>query len=364
MSFNILPKIIDCQALNWRSMGNLSWGFFVLTGILMTITGNLAEYSLPEIFQLLDQGSKSGLLTVRGYFESSKFSSSFVWLHQGRVVAASDRLDYKGLLNIIEQRRWVKDLNFTETCKSCAAEMPLGLHLKSLGILNSEQLKILFTNQVVSQVNAIFKLNQGLFRFDPNTQMPNLEMTGLSLPATEATLMGLRGMTDWTGLSSKLPAPDSALFSTIAGKPHLRLDFEESQVWESTDGNATLKAVAKKLNLSIEKIQQIAFRLIVVGLAEEDPGFSKLTSTPTKAPLPETPSNSVKLPEKSSDSNAAANYLNSYLASSDTSASAASNSNVSNISVEVKAETKAPTKKDAVSSSFLQNLLGFLKNKK
>jgi hypothetical protein len=54
-------------------------------------------------------------------------------------------------------------------------------------------------------------------------------------------------------------------------KPLLHLNQSEWKVWEYTERNVTLKAIAEQLQIPIEQIQQIAFRLIVVNLVEELP---------------------------------------------------------------------------------------------
>jgi hypothetical protein len=42
-------------------------------------------------------------------------------------------------------------------------------------------------------------------------------------------------------------------------------------VWRFADGSINLKKMAEHLQVPIQKIQQVAFRLIVVGLVEEVP---------------------------------------------------------------------------------------------
>ena len=61
------------------------------------------------------------------------------------------------------------------------------------------------------------------------------------------------------------------MVSIIVGQPHYRLDAQEWQVWEYTKGTMSLNVIARQLRLPVEKVQQIAFRLITVGLAEEVP---------------------------------------------------------------------------------------------
>lgn len=240
---------------------------------VMAITGSLSEFSLPEIFQFLDQGQKTGILTIRDPqdLRTGKPFLRYIWLHGGRVVAAGDRLDNRGLVQLIEQRGWISDRLRPDVERLISENVPLGLNLKALGILQPDQLKLLFSIQVLRQVCALFQIETGQFRFEAKTELPKSEMTGLSLPATETTLMGLRSLKDWKALQSKLPEANSTLFKLIVGEPQLRLENLENQVWQYANGTTNLKKIAEKLGIPIAKLQQIAFRLIVVGLVEEVP---------------------------------------------------------------------------------------------
>lgn len=280
----------------------------------MTFTGHLAEFSLPEIFQFLEQGHKTGSLTIRTLPDETadKVQVHYIWLHQGRIVAAADRLDNKGLVSMIAQLGFVSDQLALKVSQSCPLNKPMGLYFKSQGLLQPEQLKLLFRNQVVEQVSCLFELRDGQFEFD-STTLPTAEMTGMSLSAIEATLISLRTLQDWTVLAEKLPDATQALSSVSAGKPQLRLDSLEWQVWEFANGSISLRKIAEQLGLPIEKVQHIAFQLIVANLVEEVP----LIAAPTNAMGASTCE--ADLPDSSSQTN--------------------------------------------VSQLFLQNLVGFLQNK-
>ena len=254
----------------------------------MAITGCLTDFSLAEIFQFIEKGHKTGLLTLRALSESQARSQGYyIWVCQGRIVAAANRLDHQGLVSLIDQRQWVSDRVFDKVVHwCCPIDEPLGLYLKNQGVLQAEQLKRLFQIQVLQQVCALFQIKDAQFRFDPNVPIPTREMTGLSVPATEATLVGLRVLRKWDALIEKLPDPDAGLVSIIDGKPQYRLDAQEWQVWEYTNGTVALKSMARHLRLPLEKVQQIAFRLITVGLAEELPLVAGSLPTQTVEPLP------------------------------------------------------------------------------
>ncbi len=239
----------------------------------MAITSSLAEFSLPELFQFLDQGSKSGLLTLRFQADSQSQEKRVrhALLHQGRIVAVTKRLDRQCLLAMICQRGWISPEVLREQVNRCPANIPIGLYLKTQGFLQPEQLRLLFHAQVLQQVCGLFRLKDAQFKFDTKVTLPTTEMTGLSLSATEATLMGLRVLRDWRSLADKLPEPTSALTKVVIGKRHLRLDSLEGRVWQMANGSVPLNVIASQLRQTVETIQQTAFRLISVGLVAEVP---------------------------------------------------------------------------------------------
>ena len=195
----------------------------------------------------------------------------FIWVNQGRVVSATSRLDGRCLASLLRRRRYVSSLTITRLIRRCPPDMPLGLFLRSKGVLQAKQLKLLFALQVIQQVCELFQLTDGRFRFDSKAPLPRVEMTGLSIPATEVTLPGLRALKKWDALEAKLPDAASGLKSLVNGQPNLRINQAEWQVWSLADGSTSLSHIATQLGQPIELIRRIAFRLIFVGLAEEVP---------------------------------------------------------------------------------------------
>lgn len=107
-------------------------------------------------------------------------------------------------------------------------------------------------------------------------------------PPPEVTLTALRGLKDWSAFVSRLPEPTSTIMSVITGKPRLRLDQTEWHLWEFTNGTLSLQTIAQQLQLPVEKVQQIAFRLVTAGLVEEVPLVMAMPAAPT-AELPPLP---------------------------------------------------------------------------
>lgn len=241
----------------------------------MSKNGNLADFSLAEILQFLDQGKKTGLLYIEYLQESdteNKEQSHYIWLRKGSVIAASERSDQQGLLLMINQRGWINESFMSEVYQTspCFIDTPMGLCLKSEGILQSEQLKTLFNNQVLRPICNLFQVKNGTFKFDPIPFLPLGEMTGLSMPGTEVILTCLRCIKDWKVFEDKLPESSIGLSSVRNNQPDVRLNSKELQVWKFVDSPISLEEIASQLKMSIQTVQQIAFRLIITGLAEEN----------------------------------------------------------------------------------------------
>ncbi|HBE20974.1 MAG TPA: hypothetical protein DEG17_09435 [Cyanobacteria bacterium UBA11149] len=267
----------------------------------MAITSCLSEFSLPELFQFLDHGSKTGLLTLRFQTDSQEKRVRHALLHQGRIVAVTNRLDHQCLLAMICQRGWISPEVLREQVNRCPANIPIGLYLKTHGFLQPEQLRLLFHAQVLRQVCGLFRLKDARFKFDAKATLPTTEMTGLSLSATEATLMGLRVLRDWRLLADKLPEATSALSRVVIGKRHLRLDSLEGRVWQLANGAVTLNAIATQLKQPVETIQQTAFRLISVGLVAEVPMLVQSKSKSAAQESPEPITSTVTTPKETNN---------------------------------------------------------------
>jgi hypothetical protein len=249
--------------------------------------GFLTDFSIPEIFQFIEKGRKSGLLAFNALPtpQSTLRPVHYIWANQGYVVAAANRLDHQGLITLIKQHHCQQTLgNLQEDsfCElrpvsltrafdklvrwCCPPHEPLGKSLKHQGILEDYQLKELFNMQVSQQVCSAFQLKEGLFQFNQNASIPMREMTGLSVPATEAMLIGLRVLGSWNNLIEQLPDPNQGLIGIMTNQPLYSLDDLEFQVWKCANQTTSLQEIAQKLNLPVNQVLQVAFRLAAAGL--------------------------------------------------------------------------------------------------
>jgi hypothetical protein len=238
----------------------------------MRFAGYLSEYSLAEVFQQIQRENLTGMLKIEMEEDSIKLpdGSHYLWFKSGRLVAMARNLERTSLLLMLEQRRWITAAQIqkilTDTQK---LEHSLGEHLKAEGILSAEQLQVIFHAQILQPVCSLFKIQTASFSFNPKTKLARAEMTGLSVSAHEASLLGLRVLRNWLQLTDKLPQPWYTLTKTSETLPIYKLDMQELQIWELANGKKSIAEIAVKLDIELDTAQKIAFRLKMVGLLEE-----------------------------------------------------------------------------------------------
>ncbi len=239
----------------------------------MKFSGHLSEYSLAEIFSFIHEGNRTGLLTLSPDLSLATVPSNnhnYLWFENGRIVAVTSGLEGSELLTRIEQRRLVSQADiYPVTTILDRLPQPLGLYLKSQGLLDAAQLKFLFNSQTIAPIHRLFELKNSKFQFDPGRSPINSELTGINASTRDLGMLSLRLLKDWSGLSAKLPDPHYALQRCNLQQPNFELNRHELELWKLADGKTPLIKLAVKMALSIEIVRQISFRLSVFGTIRE-----------------------------------------------------------------------------------------------
>jgi Domain of unknown function (DUF4388) len=240
----------------------------------MALTGSLSEYSLAEILNFIERSQSTGLLSIvpDRHDLAIAIKPYYLWFDRGWIVGVTSGMNGQELLNAIWLRKILPstqiDLLRTQVNQ---LSQPLGTYLKSRGLLNLEQLKLLFNSQVIAPVCKLFELSNGKFNLDLQ-QTPNYaEMTEISISAQELGLLGLRVLKNWNGLSAKLPHHSYALQRLLSQPPTFRLDRFELELFKLADGETPLAKLAQRMGVAVELAKQTGYRLSVFQLVRQIP---------------------------------------------------------------------------------------------
>ncbi len=156
----------------------------------MKIHGYLSEFALPDLLRFLEHRQLTGMVSIHvdDQSDTNAPKNYFLWLGQGRVVAASHQLQGKGLFALICQQGWLSDRVAAKLAQLFPGKTPIGVYLKAHGVLHTDQLQLLFYQQVMRRVQDLCQIESGQFQFDTCNALPMLEMTGLAMPPSELVL--------------------------------------------------------------------------------------------------------------------------------------------------------------------------------
>ena len=262
----------------------------------MKITSSLEIFSLLELFQLIDSGAKSGKLTIKipsNIKTPQGESIYYLWFDRGRLIAIDNNSPNSSLIASIEDRGWLKRRVIEKLENLCPPGVPLGNHLKNMGVLKTEQLQLLLQIKL-EQIYYLFELPLDKFnvqvsfiKVNSATDLPWLEMTGIRVKARQVALYALRKLKNWEKLNGTIQLPETnSVLQRVVSQPDFQLDALELHIWKRANGTITLETAAKQLHQSLTNVQRATFRLIVAGVVEEvSESQAKIRATMTTKPL-------------------------------------------------------------------------------
>lgn len=170
----------------------------------MALEGNLRDFSLEHIFQLIHTGKKTGSLhIVRGSGEAE----AFVYFRTGKIFGAVSNFNRVpiGERLVGAGQLMAKDLtNALELQKNDKKRRKLGQILVSEGLITPEILKQIVREQIQSTVFDLLPWEEGEFQFSP--QLPPIEDIGLLVSAKKVLSEGNQRLNEWDRVREKVPS--------------------------------------------------------------------------------------------------------------------------------------------------------------
>jgi len=227
----------------------------------MAIVGDLREFSLPDLLQLVERGSKTGQLSIwapNGIYK--------IWFYQGRVIATLPPEEEHRLERLLARSALVSDRVVEKLASFCGAQEPLGRYLQRQGLISPADLAKLFRHQLQVGLYCLFALEVGQFSFLTGVPMPYREMTGLSKSATAAVLEALQQIKWDQRPEEDLPQPDSYFWRTSTELPLYKLSALEWGILEQVSPSRRLTDVARALGADLLEVRYACARLAKLGL--------------------------------------------------------------------------------------------------
>jgi len=299
----------------------------------MSIQGSLEAFSLPELFQIIGSGRKSGRLQFTPGpqswdFDDLKNNSTFeLWFKRGYFIAITNSFQYQALIENIQNNDWIDSRVLVRTKYLCPTEQPFGTYLQEKNLLNEIQIESLF-NQQIDQVYKLFNVKDASFKFEELNQnnqiasdgktFPMKEMTGKQRKVMKISLPAMRDFSDWARFAKEIPQTDMGLRKLVKNC-NIKLTALEQYIWSAANGSISLKKLAKQKEVDLKTLQYTALSMIFAGLVEEIPvvkpaeKFISTSSEKIRKDLVESSNTAVKSKTKTKVSKSLINNLVSFL---------------------------------------------------
>lgn len=233
----------------------------------MAIKGNLHDFTLTQLLNLINLAQKTGTLVVEGSSDSVE-----VFFNNGKLAYAQNGQEDNSLVGILHKAKLLS----TNQYKGIKANVN-GMSDKELGLLliNANyfsQQEILNSLQIhfVDVLKRLFTWMEGFFQFETDISPPEDKIT-VRVNLENLILEGSRQAQELEHLEEEIPSLDIGV--KFVDRPganiaNLKLSQSEWKVIPYVDPQNTLKQIANVTDLSDFEIRQVIYSLLQAGIIE------------------------------------------------------------------------------------------------
>jgi hypothetical protein len=245
----------------------------------MALAGNLRDFGVPDILQLIMTQEKTGVLTIK-----SDSSVGNIGFEKGMIVEATyggvsrdqllkDYFEKAGRLSPGEVQEILR--HQAETGSSFEAI------LLKFGFVSERELKDIVNFRIQEVVDILLTWKEGEYRFDIEATIYPKGVVQVSVNPQAVMMEGMRRIDEWPRIQKVLPDPNIILMKRP--KPILSVQFgpEEKRVMEFADGTRSLAQLQDVTGLGKFRTYQACFNLLEVGALEKK-GLAVVAPAPPK----------------------------------------------------------------------------------
>ena len=233
----------------------------------MAIKGNLRDFSISHLLNLINLAQKSGALVIKG-----TNGAATVFFNNGKLSYAQVGTEENNLVSILHKANKLSAAQF----KAISAregninDKEFGLLLINANYFTRQDIILVLQNHFVGIVVQLFSWVEGFFQFENEASPPKDKVT-VRVNLENIILEGSRRSNEMEYLQDEIPNLDLAL--KFAERPganiqKINLSQDEWRVVSYINPKNTMKQIAKANNLDENEFRRIAFRLLQAGIIE------------------------------------------------------------------------------------------------
>jgi hypothetical protein len=252
----------------------------------MALKGDLRDFPITSLFNLVNLASKTGMLVVQGRNKPAN-----VYFREGKLIQAVIGSQPEDLATLLlraskistDQANSVRQRARTQTDKE------LGLLLIGAGYCSQRDIVQAVKAHILDNVYPLFAWAEGSFYFEPGIVPPEDQVT-ITLNLENIIIEGTRTIKEWERLKDDLPTLDVALM--FVAKPttnmkEVQLTVEEWRVLSYVNPKNSVRQIAKACGMDDFQIRKTVYRLLQAGLVQIVKSEAK--AVPASPPRVDTP---------------------------------------------------------------------------
>jgi DNA-binding MarR family transcriptional regulator len=233
----------------------------------MALKGNLQDFTVTHLLNLINLAHKTGTLVVEG-----SNGDVSVFFSEGKLAYAQNGGEDTSLAGILHKTNRLSTAQYQRIRQHSQAmsDKELGLLLINGNYFTQQDILASLQAYFVDILDRLFTWAEGFFHFDADVKPPVGKIT-VRVNLENIILEGSRRNQEYSHLQDEIPSLEMAL--RFVDKPgtnlnQLRLSPEEWRVISYINPNNTMSNIAQFLQLSDFEMRRIVFSLLQAGFVQ------------------------------------------------------------------------------------------------
>lgn len=233
----------------------------------MALRGNLRDFTVTQLLNLINLAHKTGTLVIEGPNEVAKVS-----FRDGKLAYAQLGQEDGHLATVLHKsnRLSTGQLRAIQLRAAHVTDKELGLLLINSGHMSQDDILTALQAYFTDAVRRLFTWVEGFFRFE-NDMMPPEDRITVRLDLENLIIEGARQLREFEQLQDEIPSLEMALRFTErpgANLQKMNLSVEEWRVVSFISPKNTIQQIATAAKMNDTEIRRIVYGLIQAGLVE------------------------------------------------------------------------------------------------
>ena len=232
--------------------------------VYMALRGNLRDFTITQLLNLINLAQKTGTLVVDGPTEQA-----YVSFREGKLAYARVGQDDGSLAAVLHKANKLTVNQYRAIVERTGRinDKELGLLLINAGYLSQEEILSNLQNYFTEVIRRLFTWVEGFFRFEGDMLPPD-DRINVRLDLENIIIEGARQLREWEQLQDEIPSLDMALKFTDRPLKNVSLSVEEWRVVSFINPKNTMKQIAHTNKMNDHEIRRIVYGLLQAGLVE------------------------------------------------------------------------------------------------